>query len=74
MKIIFKTENELILKELNDEQFTNDVQDELRRVFDNQQIIKYELIFDEGVLLKDVHNLNDLTPKNILSLTLTIRN
>jgi len=74
MKIIFKAENESIIKVIDDAELTKDALDELKMLFDNKEILRYEIIFKEGVLVKDVHNIGDLTPKNISFLNLTIKN
>lgn len=71
MKIIFKTERE-ILKEVEFTEMTNEIQEELQNSFDNRQILKYEITFKEGVVVQQVHNISDVTEKVASALTITI--
>ena len=71
MKITFKTETE-ILRELEISQLTDEIQKELETSFDNRQIKKYEIIFKEGVFVKQCHRLEDITDKIVSDLTITV--
>lgn len=71
MKITFKTETE-ILKEAELNEMTDEIQKELEASFDNKPILKYEITFKEGVLVKQCHRLEDISDKIVAALTITI--
>lgn len=70
-EIIFRTEAE-ILKELDVAQMTDEIQTELKISFDDKQIKKYEIIFEEGVVVKQCHNFEDISEKIVSVLTITV--
>lgn len=72
MKIIFKTEKE-ILKEIELTEMTNEVQENLENLFDERLILKYEITFKEGVVVKQVHRLQDITEKIASELTIVLK-
>ena len=71
MKIIFKTETELV-REIDLHEMTDELMQELENAFDNRLIKKYEITFIEGVLVKQCKNLDDIDSKMISILTITI--
>jgi hypothetical protein len=71
MKIIFKTETE-ILREIELSEMTYEIQEELKESFDNKPILKYEIIFKEGVIVKQCHRLEDISDETVQTLTVTI--
>jgi len=71
MKIIFKTETE-ILREIELSEMTCEIQEELKESFDNKPILKYEIIFKEGVVVKQCHRLADISNETVQTLTVTI--
>lgn len=55
MKITFKTETE-ILKEVEiTNEMPDEVFDDLKTSFDDKLVKKYEIIFKEGILVKQTH-------------------
>jgi len=73
MKIIFKTETD-ILREIDFAQMTSELIENIQSQFDEKPIAKYEMTFVDGVKVKDCHNLDDVTPKIISVLTITLSN
>jgi hypothetical protein len=71
MKITFKTETE-ILREVEVSQMTDEIQKELETSFDNKAILKYEITFKEGVVVKQCHRLEDISDKIVSALTITV--
>ena len=71
MKITFKTETE-ILREIENFQLTDEIQKELEALFDDKPIKKYELTFNEGVVVKQCHRLEDISDRIVSSLTITV--
>lgn len=73
MKLTFKTDTE-ILKEINlfQSTLTDEIQSELKLEFDNRVMKKYEMTFNEGVLVKKCHSLGDITPEMVSEITITI--
>ena len=71
MKVTFKTETEII-RELEINEMTNEIQSELESSFDNKPILKYEICFKEGVLVKDCHRLEDIDEEIVSAIAITI--
>jgi len=71
MKITFKTETE-ILREVEVSQMTDEIQKELETSFDDKPILKYEITFKEGVVVKQCHRLEDISDKIVSALTITV--
>lgn len=71
MKLIFQTETE-VLKEIDTLQMTDEIESELETSFDNRTILKYEITFKEGVLVKDCHALEDIDHKIASVLKITV--
>jgi hypothetical protein len=71
MKLTFKTETE-ILKEVELNEMTDEIQKELETSFDNKPILKYEITFKEGVTVNQCHRLEDITDKIVSTLTITV--
>lgn len=71
MKITLKTETE-ILKEVELNEITDEIQKELETSFNDKPILKYEISFKEGVLVKQCHRLEDISDKIVAALTITI--
>jgi hypothetical protein len=71
MKITFKTETE-VLRELEVSQMTDEVIEELETSFDNKTILKYEITFKEGVVVKQCHRFEDVTDKIVSAITITV--
>lgn len=71
MKITFKTETE-ILKELELSKMTDEIERELKDSFDDKPIKKYEIIFKEGVIVRQCHRLEDISAKSVSALIITI--
>jgi hypothetical protein len=71
MKITFKTETE-VLKELELDELTREMQNDLKALFDHKPILKYELTFKEGICVSQCHNLDDINEKMVSAVTITI--
>lgn len=71
MKVIFKTETK-ILTELELDDITDDIENELETTYGDKPIKKYELTFNEGVVVKDCNRLEDISDKMVSVLTITI--
>ena len=71
MKIIFKTETELV-REIDLHEMTDELMQELESTFDNRVIKKYEMTFNDGILVKQCKNINNIDSKMISILTITI--
>ena len=71
MKITFKTETE-ILQEVELNEMTDEIQKELEISFDDKPILKYEIAFKEGVVVKRCHRLEDISDKIVSALTITV--
>lgn len=72
MKIILKTESSNLI-EIEFSDLSESVEKKLRESFDNRNVLKYELTFNDGVLLKDIHSIEDVTTKMINTLTVTLK-
>jgi hypothetical protein len=70
MKLIFKRNTD-ILKEYEITEMTDEIQKEIE-TFDDKQILKYEITFKEGVLVKKCHDLGDISDKMVSALTITL--
>ena len=71
MKLIFKTETE-VLRELEVSQITDEIEKELEASFDDKPMLKYEIIYKEGVIVKQCHRLEDISDKIVSSLVITV--
>lgn len=71
MKFIFRTETE-VLKELDLLALTDELEDELAELFDNRPIKKYDLVFKEGLTVYQCHNIRNVRPEMLESLTITV--
>lgn len=71
MKIILKNES-TILKEIKSEELTDQQADDLHTEFDRRTILRYEIVFKEGVCLGDCHRLDSLPPEKLKEVILTI--
>lgn len=75
MKITFKTETDVI----SENEFTEDnehnlkLADFLKKLYDEKEMIKYEVIFQDIVKVKDVHYLEDVNHKSIKEIVITIK-
>jgi hypothetical protein len=74
MDIIWKKGSNEIERTENAEQMTFGQQRELSDKYDNELIVSYELKFKPNVVVGDVHNLENLTPENVESVTIIIGN
>lgn len=72
MKLIFKTESE-ILEELEvPETISDEFSDKLTETYNHKTMLKYEITFKEGVMIKDCHSLEDIKYGIIECVTITI--
>jgi hypothetical protein len=71
MKIIFRTETE-ILREVESSQIDNKTQFELEKEFDDRQILKYEMVFESDILVKQCHDFNNISENMVKTLIVTI--
>jgi hypothetical protein len=74
MKIIYRDTNK-VLKEIDDFDSSNEeLIKELVDSFDGKPILKYELTFNEGLgfTVGDLHDFNNVKPKFVSSITITI--
>jgi hypothetical protein len=71
MKIIFRTETE-ILREVESSQIDDKTQFELEKEFDDRQILKYEMVFESDILVKQCHDFNNISENMVKTLIVTI--
>jgi len=71
MKLIFKTETETI-KEIELHDMTDAVIKELETAFDEKPILKYEITFKEGAVVKHCHGLQDISEDMVSTVTITL--
>jgi hypothetical protein len=70
--ITFKRNDEIILQ-TDFESITPEKIDEMEKRFDEQEILKYEVEFKSGSLVKIAKNLGNLDQDDILGVTITLR-
>ena len=71
MKIIFRTKTE-ILREVESSQIDDKTQFELEKEFDDRQILKYEMVFESDILVKQCHDFNNISENMVKTLIVTI--
>lgn len=73
MKIIYKTETE-VLRELNSEDLNESMIEELTTTFDNREILKYEVTYQKGTSISQIHDLNNAIDEGLVkSVTIVIK-
>jgi hypothetical protein len=68
MKVIFRNEME-VLRELTENEITVEV---LESLYPDEPIRRYELVFKEGVKVKECHDFDDITPDMLSEVIITI--
>ena len=73
MKLIIKNE-EIILEEINVNDITDELNNKLQELYYNKPIKKYEMIFNDGLFVKDtVEGLSDISDEKIFAHIITIK-
>jgi hypothetical protein len=68
MKLIFRNDIE-VLRELTEDEITAEV---LETLYPDEPIRRYELVFKEGVKVKECHDFDDITPDMLSEVVITI--
>jgi hypothetical protein len=68
MKLIFRNDIE-VLRELTEDEITAEV---LETLYADESIRRYELVFKEGVKVKECHDFDDITPDMLSEVIITI--
>ena len=68
MKLIFRNDIE-VLRELTENEITAEV---LETLYTDESIRRYELVFKEGVKVKECHDFDDITPDMLSEVIITI--
>jgi len=68
MNLIFRNDIE-VLRELTEDEITAEV---LETLYADETIKRYELVFKEGVKVKECHDFNDITPDMLSEVIITI--
>jgi hypothetical protein len=68
MKLIFRNDIE-VLRELNENEIKAEYLDSL---YADESIRRYELVFKEGVKVKECHDFDDITPDMLSEVVITI--
>jgi hypothetical protein len=68
MKVIFRNDIE-VLRELTEDEITVEV---LETLYPDEPIRRYELVFKEGVKVKECHDFDDITPDMLSEVVITI--
>jgi len=73
LKLIYKTETETLKElELPLDGMTSELEEELRNLFDDKPILKYEFIAKEGVTVSKFHRVGDLTEDHVSAVIVTL--
>ena len=73
IKVTFKTE-EKIIEQVNFAEHNNSKKiDELKAAYDQKDVIKYELIFNESIKVFQTHDISTLGQKQIKEVIITIK-
>jgi hypothetical protein len=68
MNLIFRNDIE-VLRELTEDEITAEV---LETLYPDEPIRRYELVFKEGVKVKECHDFDDITPDMLSEVIITI--
>ena len=68
MNLIFRNDIE-VLRELTEDEITAEV---LETLYPDEPIRRYELVFKEGVKVKECHDFDDITPDMLSEVVITI--
>jgi len=68
MKVIFRNDIE-VLRELTENEITVEA---LETLYPDEPIRRYELVFKEGVKVKECHDFDDITPDMLSEVVITI--
>ena len=68
MNLIFRNDIE-VLRELTENEITAEV---LETLYADESIRRYELVFKEGVKVKECHDFDDITPDMLSEVIITI--
>jgi hypothetical protein len=68
MNLIFRNDIE-VLRELTEDEITAEV---LESLYPDEPIRRYELVFKEGVKVKECHDFDDITPDMLSEVVITI--
>jgi hypothetical protein len=68
MNLIFRNDIE-VLRELTEDEITAEV---LETLYADESIRRYELVFKEGVKVKECHDFDDITPDMLSEVIITI--
>jgi hypothetical protein len=68
MKLIFRNDIE-VLRELTEDEITAEV---LETLYADESIRRYELVFKEGVKVKECYDFDDITPDMLSEVVITI--
>ena len=73
MKVTFRT-YEQIIEEVDLTKINNNKIDELKAAYDQKEVIKFELVFNESIKVFQTHDISNLGKNEVKEVIITIKN